>query len=83
MTPVTPHADKNAGDSPVQNSKASRRGVAQAVSGSMLGLTFAFSVLIGFAIGYGLDRLFHTGPFLMLASSCSGWLPGYSTLSAQ
>lgn len=66
MTPVTPNADRKAGDSAAQDSKAGRQDVARAVSGSTLGLTFAFSVLIGFAIGYGLDRLFHTSPFLMI-----------------
>jgi ATP synthase protein I len=44
--------------------------------GSTLALTFAFSVLVGFAIGYGLDRLFHTSPFLMIIFMILGLASG-------
>jgi len=46
------------------------------LNASALGLTFAFSVLIGFGIGYGLDRLFHTAPFLMLIFIVLGFASG-------
>jgi ATP synthase protein I len=48
----------------------------QSLNASALGLTFAFSVLVGFAIGYGLDRLFHTAPFLMLIFIVLGFASG-------
>ena len=66
MIPIIPRAGSKARDSSATNSEAGRQGIERAVNGSTLGLTFAFSVLVGFAIGYGLDRLFHTSPFLML-----------------
>jgi ATP synthase protein I len=66
MIPIIPRAGRRARDSSTPNSGAERRQAVRAVNGSTLGLTFAFSVLVGFAIGYGLDRLFHTSPFLML-----------------
>ncbi len=46
------------------------------LNASALGLTFAFSVLIGFGIGYGLDRLLHTAPFLMLIFIVLGFASG-------
>ena len=66
MIPITPRAGRKAQDSSTPSPGAGRQQVVRAVNGSTLGLTFAFSVLVGFAIGYGLDRLFHTSPFLML-----------------
>jgi ATP synthase protein I len=48
----------------------------ESLNSSALGLTFAFSVLIGFGIGYGLDRLFHTAPFLMLIFIVLGFASG-------
>ena len=47
---------------------------------SSLGLTFAFSVLIGFGVGFGLDRLFHTRPWLMLVFSALGLAAGFVNL---
>ena len=47
---------------------------------SALGPTFAFSVLIGFGIGLGLDRLFHTRPWLMLVFTALGLAAGFVNL---
>jgi ATP synthase protein I len=44
------------------------------------GLTFAFSVLIGFGNGYGIDRQFHTAPFLMLIFILLGLASGIITI---
>jgi ATP synthase protein I len=52
----------------------------ESVNMSTLGLTFAFSVLVGFAIGYGLDRLFHTSPFLMISFILLGLASGIINL---
>jgi ATP synthase protein I len=77
MIPVTRRAGNKARDSSVPDSEsAGRQPLAGAVGGSTLGLTFAFSVLIGFAIGYGLDRLFHTSPFLMIVFILLGLASG-------
>ena len=43
---------------------------------SSVGLQFGFSVLVGAAIGYGLDRLLHTAPWLMLAFLVLGFVAG-------
>jgi F0F1-type ATP synthase assembly protein I len=50
--------------------------VRDSVNLSTLGLTFAFSVLVGFAIGYVLDRLLHTSPWLMLTFIVLGFASG-------
>jgi F0F1-type ATP synthase assembly protein I len=52
----------------------------ESVSLGTLGLTFAFSVLVGFGIGYGLDRLLHTSPFLMIAFILLGLASGIVNL---
>jgi ATP synthase protein I len=52
----------------------------ESLNQSTLGLTFAFSVLIGFGIGFGLDRLFHTRPWLMLVFSALGLAAGFVNL---
>jgi len=52
----------------------------ESLNQSSLGLTFAFSVLIGFAIGFGLDRLFHTRPWLMLVFTALGLAAGFVNL---
>ena len=52
----------------------------EALNQSALGLTFAFSVLIGFGIGYGLDRLLHTRPWLMLVFTALGLAAGFVNL---
>jgi ATP synthase protein I len=53
----------------------------ESLNQSTLGLTFAFSVLIGFAIGYGLDRLFHTSPWLMLVFIVLGFASGFVSIA--
>jgi len=52
----------------------------ESLNQSSLGLTFAFSVLIGFGIGLGLDRLFHTRPWLMLVFTGLGLAAGFVNL---
>jgi F0F1-type ATP synthase assembly protein I len=47
---------------------------------SSLGLAFAFSALIGFGIGFGLDRLLHTRPWLMLVFTVLGLAAGFVNL---
>ena len=39
----------------------------QLLQASTIGLNLVFSTFIGLAIGYGLDRLFHTSPWLTMA----------------
>jgi ATP synthase protein I len=53
---------------------------AESLDQSALGLTFAFSALIGFGIGFGLDRLFHTQPWLMLVFTGLGLAAGFVNL---
>ena len=53
---------------------------ADSLDQSALGLTFAFSALIGFGIGFGLDRLFHTRPWLMLVFTALGLAAGFVNL---
>jgi F0F1-type ATP synthase assembly protein I len=36
----------------------------QLLEASSLGLMFPIAIGLGFAAGYGLDKLFHTGPWL-------------------
>lgn len=67
---------------PTPDRKLARRmsagfGLAQA---STLGLQFAFSIIIGAAIGYGLDRLFHTRPWLMLVFFGFGIVSGFVSI---
>jgi F0F1-type ATP synthase assembly protein I len=52
----------------------------ESLNQSTLGLTFAFSVLVGFGIGFGLDRLFHTSPWLMLIFAALGLAAGFVNL---
>ena len=52
----------------------------ESLNQSSLGLTFAFSALIGFGIGFGLDRLFHTRPWLMLVFTGLGLAAGFVNL---
>jgi ATP synthase protein I len=52
----------------------------ESLNQSTLGLTFAFSALIGFGIGFGLDRLFHTRPWLMLVFTGLGLAAGFVNL---
>jgi F0F1-type ATP synthase assembly protein I len=52
----------------------------ESLNQSSLGLTFAFSVLIGFGIGLGLDRLLHTRPWLMLVFAALGLAAGFVNL---
>jgi ATP synthase protein I len=53
---------------------------AESLNQSSLGLTFAFSTIIGFGIGFGLDRLFHTRPWLMLVFAALGLAAGFVNL---
>lgn len=43
---------------------------------SSVGLQFGFSVLVGAAIGYGLDRLLGTAPWLMIILLGLGFAAG-------
>jgi len=47
---------------------------------SALGLEMGFSVAIGVAIGYFLDRYFHTGPWLLLTFLILGVVAGFRSL---
>ena len=47
---------------------------------SAVGLEMGFSVAIGVAIGYGLDRYFHTGPWLTLIFLILGVVAGFRGL---
>lgn len=47
---------------------------------SAVGLEMGFSVAIGVAIGYYLDRYFHTGPWLMLFFLILGVIAGFRSL---
>ena len=42
-----------------------------------LGLEMAFSVLVGFAVGFLLDRKLHTSPWFMLGFTILGILAAY------
>jgi F0F1-type ATP synthase assembly protein I len=43
---------------------------------AQIGMVLAFLVLLGFLVGYGLDRKFDTSPWLMLVGSFLGFLSG-------
>ena len=47
---------------------------------SAVGLEMGFSVAIGVAIGYGLDRYFHTRPWLTLIFLILGVVAGFRSL---
>jgi len=47
---------------------------------SAVGLEMGFSVAIGVAIGYYLDRYFHTGPWLTLIFLILGVIAGFRSL---
>jgi ATP synthase protein I len=47
---------------------------------SAVGLEMGFSVAIGVAIGYFLDRYFHTGPWLLLIFLILGVVAGFRGL---
>jgi ATP synthase protein I len=47
---------------------------------SAIGLEMGFSVAIGVAIGYFLDRYFHTGPWLLLIFLILGIVAGFRSL---
>ena len=47
---------------------------------SAVGLEMGFSVAIGVAIGYYLDRYFHTGPWLTLIFLILGVVAGFRSL---
>ena len=52
----------------------------RAMRSSAVGLEMGFSVAIGVAIGYGLDRYFHTGPWLTLIFLILGVVAGFRGL---
>jgi ATP synthase protein I len=47
---------------------------------STVGLNLVFSTFIGLAIGYGLDSLFHTSPWLMIIFFFLGIIAGFREL---
>ncbi len=47
---------------------------------SSVGLNLVFSTFVGLAIGYGLDRLFHTSPWLMIIFTILGIVAGFREL---
>jgi ATP synthase protein I len=47
---------------------------------SSVGLNLVFSTFIGLAIGYGLDRLFHTEPWLVIIFTIIGIVAGFREL---
>ncbi len=47
---------------------------------SSVGLNLVFSTFVGLAIGYGLDRLFHTAPWLMIIFTILGIVAGFREL---
>jgi ATP synthase protein I len=47
---------------------------------SSVGLNLVFSTFVGLAIGYGLDHLFHTSPWLMIIFTILGIVAGFREL---
>jgi ATP synthase protein I len=47
---------------------------------STVGLNLVFSTFIGLAMGYGLDKLFGTGPWLMIFFTILGIVAGFREL---
>jgi ATP synthase protein I len=52
----------------------------QLLQASTIGLNLVFSTFIGLAIGYGLDRLFHTSPWLTMVFLLLGIVAGFREL---
>jgi F0F1-type ATP synthase assembly protein I len=47
---------------------------------SLLGLNFAFSIFAGLGLGWGAQKLFHCGDWILIAGALFGILAGYYTL---
>ena len=47
---------------------------------SSVGMNLVFSTFIGLAIGYGLDSLFHTSPWLLIIFTILGIVAGFREL---
>lgn len=52
----------------------------QLLQASTVGLNLVFSTFIGLAIGYGLDSLFNTSPWLMIIFLILGIIAGFREL---
>ncbi|RPI33611.1 MAG: AtpZ/AtpI family protein [Nitrospiraceae bacterium] len=52
----------------------------QLLQASTIGLNLVFSTFIGLAIGYGLDSLFHTSPWLTIIFLLIGIIAGFREL---
>lgn len=52
----------------------------QLLQASTVGLNLVFSTFIGLAIGYGLDSLFHTSPWLTIIFLVIGIIAGFREL---
>lgn len=52
----------------------------QLLQASTVGLNLVFSTFIGLAIGYGLDSLFHTSPWLTIVFLLLGIAAGFREL---
>jgi ATP synthase protein I len=52
----------------------------QLLQASTVGLNLVFSTFIGLAIGYGLDSLFHTSPWLTIVFLLLGIVAGFREL---
>jgi len=52
----------------------------QLLQASTVGLSLVFSTFIGLAIGYGLDSLFHTSPWLTIIFLVIGIIAGFREL---
>lgn len=47
---------------------------------SSVGLNLVFSTFVGLAMGYGLDKLFHTSPWLLIIFTILGIIAGFREL---
>lgn len=47
---------------------------------SSVGLNLVFSTFVGLAMGYGLDKLFHTSPWLLIVFTILGIIAGFREL---
>ncbi len=61
-----------------QNNRADASGLNLAMR---LGIELVAAMVIAVAIGYGLDRLFHTSPWLMIAFVPIGAIAGFRNLA--
>ena len=52
----------------------------QLLQASTIGLNLVFSTFIGLAIGYGLDSLFHSSPWLTIIFLLIGIIAGFREL---